>query len=284
MPDLAEHASLIQTLALVLAYVAVTLWEQRRPLLPYGRDDRGRIVSNFGLLVTNHALPYLLVPLIAAVSAWLASALSIGLLNRVDAPLAVALFVGFIALDLAGWLLHRAMHRQALLWRVHKVHHSDLQFDSSLGFRFHPGEVALLALTNAVVVVVLGLPLEAVLLTGVITTLHNFFGHANASPGARVEQQLRRLIITPDLHRVHHSADASDAMHNFGIVLSWWDRLAGTYRVPTGHGPSEFGLDELRDPQRLSLPRLLAMPFMRAPSLSAEAPLQDPAAVARPRR
>lgn len=261
MEALETYASLIGTLALLLGYVLAVLWERRRPIVGYGPDDRQRSVSNFGLLLVNHALPYLTVPLIAALSAWTAGRLGLGLLHHVELPLPLVLVIGFVAYDCVGWAVHWAMHRFALLWRVHRVHHSDLRFDSSLGFRFHPLEVLLMSVAHASVVLLLGLPLEAVVLAGVLTTLHNFFGHANARPGDGVEHALRRVVITPDLHRVHHSADMADAMHNYGIVLSWWDRLARTYRAPAIHGPQRFGLDELREPARLSLPRLLLMPF-----------------------
>jgi sterol desaturase/sphingolipid hydroxylase (fatty acid hydroxylase superfamily) len=263
MDGLARHESLIQTLALLLAFLAVVLWERLRPLLHYDADDRWRITSNFGLLVINHAAPILIVPVVTVLSSWAASIMSMGWLNAVHAPRWMMFTMAVVALDLTGWVVQCAMHKVGPLWRVHRVHHSDLRFDSSLGFRFHPLEPALMAAANAAVVTALGLPLEAVLLSGVITTLHNFFGHANASPAVNVERRLRPWLITPDLHRVHHSAAIADSMSNFGIVFSWWDRLAGTYRAPAARVPSAFGLDLVRDPRRLSLVRLLILPFMR---------------------
>ena len=260
---LARHESLIQTLALLLAYLAVVLWERRQPLHPYDADDRWRITGNFGLLFINHAAPFSIVPMVTALSSWAASVMTVGWLNAVHAPRWMMFAMAVVALDLTGWVVHWAMHKVGPLWRVHRVHHSDLRFDSSLGFRFHPLELALMAAANAAVVMALGLPLEAVLISGVITTLHNFFGHANASPAIEFERRLRRWLITPDLHRVHHSAQIADSMSNFGIVFSWWDRLAGTYRAPADQPPSAFGLDDVRDPRSLSLARLLIMPFRR---------------------
>jgi sterol desaturase/sphingolipid hydroxylase (fatty acid hydroxylase superfamily) len=265
MEGLARHESLIQTLALLLAYLAVLLWERLRPLLPYSADDRWRLTSNFGLLVINHAAPVFVVPVVTALSSWAASTLNVGWLNAVHAPRWMVFVTAVVALDLTGWVVHRAMHKVGPLWRVHRVHHSDLRFDSSLGFRFHPVEPALMAAASAVVVMVLGLPLEAVLISSVIATLHNFLAHANASLPVNVERRLRTGFITPDLHRVHHSAHTADSMSNFGIVFSWWDRLAGTYRAPAAKAPSTFGLADARDPRRLSLARLLIMPFSRLP-------------------
>lgn len=265
MEVLVENASLILTASALVAYVITLLWEHARPVLtPDAGDGSTRWAGNFGLLAVNHAVPYLVVPAITAFSAWWAQALGLGLLPALDAPFWVAMLAALLALDLMGWLLHRAMHRWAWLWRVHQVHHSDLRFDAALAFRFHPGEAALVAMTSSLVVVVLGLPVEAVLASSLLGALHNVFVHANASLGAGTERAVRAVFVTPDLHRVHHSADLSDAMHNYGIVFSWWDRLLRTWRTPVGSGPQSFGISDERDAAQLSLPRLLLMPFRRA--------------------
>ncbi len=265
MEALVQNASLVITASALFAYVITLLWERARPVLPAdAADGSTRWAGNFGLLAVNHAVPYLVVPLITAFAAWWAEALGLGLLPALGAPFWMALPVALVALDLMGWLLHRVMHRLAWLWRVHEVHHSDLRFDAALAFRFHPGEAALVALTSSFVVVTLGLPVEAVLVSSLLGALHNVFVHANASLGAGAERAVRVVFVTPDLHRVHHSVDLSDANHNFGIVFSWWDRLFRTWRTPVGAGPRSFGTDTERDPARLSLPRLLWMPFRRA--------------------
>lgn len=265
MEGLVENASLIITASALFAYVMSLLWEHARPVLPPDAADASlRWAGNFGLLLVNHAVPYFVVPLITAFAAWWAKALGLGLLPALHAPFWLALPIAFVALDLMGWLLHRAMHRYAWLWRVHQVHHSDLRFDAALAFRFHPGEVALVALTSSLVAVALGLPVEAVLASSLVGALHNVFVHANARLGAGLERAVRRVFVTPDLHRVHHSADLSDSMHNYGIVFSAWDRLFRTWRTPVDAGPCSFGISAERDPARLSLPRLLLMPFRRA--------------------
>ncbi len=265
MEALVENASLIITASALVAYVITLLWEHARPVLPPDAGDGSvRWAGNFGLLFVNHAVPYLVVPGITAFAAWWADSLGLGLLAALDAPFWLALLIALLALDIMGWLLHRALHRWAWLWRVHQVHHSDLRFDAALAFRFHPGEAALVALTSSLVVITLGLPVEAVLASSLLGALHNVFVHANARLGAGLERAVRWLFVTPDLHRVHHSADLSDAMHNYGIVLSFWDRLFRTWRTPVDGGPRSFGIDAERDPERLSLPRLLLMPFRRA--------------------
>jgi sterol desaturase/sphingolipid hydroxylase (fatty acid hydroxylase superfamily) len=264
MEALVGNASLVITAGALLAYLVTLVWERARPALPADTADGSvRWAGNFGLLVVNHAVPYLVVPLVTALSAWWADALGLGLLPALEAPMGLTALAGLLALDLQGWALHRALHRFAWLWRVHRVHHSDLRFDASLAFRFHPGEAALVALASSLVVVALGLPVEVVLASSLLGALHNVFVHANASLGGGLERAVRMVFVTPDLHRVHHSADPSEAMHNYGIVFSWWDRLLRTCRTPTGRAPRTFGIEAERDPGRLSLMRLLWMPFAR---------------------
>lgn len=263
MDSLLEHSGMALSLMLAASFVAAALWERWRPLVSFAGDDRPRWCGNIGLLFIGHALAYGLVPLVAWLSALLAQALGLGLLPWLHTPWLLAILVAVLALDLAGWVWHRLMHRMRWLWRVHRVHHSDMAFDSSLGFRFHPFEIIFVALGNGVVSAALGLPPEGVLLSALLTTAHNFFGHANAALPPQLERALRWLLITPDLHRVHHAANMDDSMHNFSIVFSWWDRLFGSYREPLAFEPEGFGLGDERDPQQLGLPRLLWMPLER---------------------
>jgi len=263
MDLLIENASLLQAVMLLCALSAVMFWERVLPLLEDHGTDASRPAGNFGLLLINQALPYLLVPISTAISAWAAAHLGYGLLRTLDLPWGVGALLSFVALDATAWWVHRAMHSHAWLWRVHRVHHSDLQFDCSLAFRFHPLEATLQALAATVVVMLLGLPVEGVVIAGLLAAAHNVFVHANATLGARTEHLLRALMVTPDLHRVHHALDMDCSMSNFGITLSWWDRLTGHYRLPVGHGVAPFGLAEDRAPGRLTLTRLLAMPLRR---------------------
>ena len=263
MDSLLEHAGLIQTLALVFALIAAALWERWRPRLHFQGDDGPRRVGNYGLLGVNYAVGYVIVPATAFISASAAQVWGVGLLPTLGLPTPLQWLIAILAIDLLGWMLHWSMHHAGVLWRIHQVHHNDLEFDSSLGLRFHPLETAYVALATALGVALLGLPPEAVLVSGALTTAHNFFGHANASLPAPLEAWLRRAIITPDLHRVHHSADRAEAMANFGVVFSIWDRLFGTLRPARAFTPDVFGLAEERDPKRLTLPRLLWLPLRR---------------------
>jgi sterol desaturase/sphingolipid hydroxylase (fatty acid hydroxylase superfamily) len=268
MDSLLEHSSTAVSVVLAASFLAAALWERVRPLLRFEGDDGPRWLGNIGLLCLGHVLAFGLVPLSTWLSATLAQNLGLGLLPWLQVPWLLAVLITVLALDLAGWCWHALMHHVGAFWRFHRVHHSDLEFDAALGFRFHPFEIIFVALGNALVVGLLGLPPAAVLLSALLTTAHNFFGHANAALPPRLEAWLRRLLITPDLHRVHHSAVAGDSMHNLSIVFSWWDRLFGTYRDARPMAPEGFGLDDERNGQRLGLPRLLWMPMQRpaAPS------------------
>ena len=261
MDALVDNGSLLQAAALLCALGVVMCWERLQPLLQDQGTGAERPAGNYGLLLINQTLPYLLVPLFSALSSWVAAHLGYGLLRTLDLHWSVGALLSFVALDATAWGVHRAMHRHAWLWRVHRVHHSDLQFDCSLAFRFHPLEAALQALASAAVVVVLGLPVEGVLFVGLVATVHNIFVHANAALGAPAERLLRPLMVTPDLHRVHHALDMGSSMSNFGITLSCWDRMTGHYRPPVEHGVAAFGLAEDRVPSQLTLKRLLVMPL-----------------------
>lgn len=264
MDCLLANASYLYGAALLVAFAAVSAWEHWRPLRVSGDGGRERALGNIGLLLINQALPYALVPLTAAFAAWTAGRAGFGLLNGLDWPLAAAFLVTLVVLDFSAWAVHRALHRSAWLWRVHQVHHSDLEYDATLGFRFHPLEVTLQSAAHVAVVALLGLPTAAVLLVGLLSVVHNLFVHANATLPARLEAIARKVLVTPDMHRVHHLADLAESNCNFGILLPWWDHLARSYRAPTGHAGAQFGLADMREPQRLSLTRLLGMPLARA--------------------
>jgi sterol desaturase/sphingolipid hydroxylase (fatty acid hydroxylase superfamily) len=227
MQEVIARASLVFGVVTLAAFTVVALWESSRPLRPAGAHLNQRWLANFGLWVVNHLALYLTVPLLALLTAALVGHLRLGLLNDVAVGLPVQAGIALLALDLTRWAGHLGLHRSALLWRIHQVHHCDLEFDVTVGVRFHPLEALYQALLSAAVVAVLGLPLEAVLLAELVFIAHNFFCHANAALPERLERVLCRVVITPDLHRVHHDAEPARAMRNFGTVFSFWDRWAG---------------------------------------------------------
>ncbi|MGH6691168.1 MAG: sterol desaturase family protein, partial [Gammaproteobacteria bacterium] len=180
----------------------------------------------------------------------------------VPAPLAFA--VSFLALDLVIWVQHVAFHRVPLLARLHRMHHIDLDFDVTTGLRFHPVEILLSLLIKSAAVVALGAPAAAVLAFELALNLGSLFNHGNVQMPGPIDRALRLLVVTPDMHRVHHSIVPEEINSNFGFFLSWWDRLFGTYRAApqAGHDGMTIGVRNTRDPAVCArLAPMLALPF-----------------------
>lgn len=250
--------------ALVGGFGGMALWETLRPMRPASVPLVPRWVSNLGLLFATQLLSRLAGPLLALGSSVLAAVLGWGLLARWALPAVVAVPLGIVALDLVRWAIHRAMHWPGL-WRVHRIHHSDLDFDCTIQLRFHPLETLLAGSVAAGAVLLLGLPPLAVLLSELLTVVCGYFSHGNVKLPAPVEALLRRVLVTPDLHRVHHSVRDDESRCNYGVVMSVWDRLFGTYRAEPAQGQlgMQFGVVGLSEPRQLTLARLLVLPFRR---------------------
>jgi sterol desaturase/sphingolipid hydroxylase (fatty acid hydroxylase superfamily) len=174
-----------------------------------------------------------------------------------------AVVLGVILLDLAIYLQHVLFHAVPVLWRLHRMHHADLEFDVTTGSRFHPIEILLSMGIKLGVVAALGIPAVAVLLFEVLLNATAMFNHGNVRLPARIDHILRWFIVTPDMHRVHHSIRVSETNSNFGFNLPWWDRLFGTYRdqPAAGHEGMTIGITQFRDPIELRLDRMLLQPF-----------------------
>lgn len=257
-------------------FAAVAAWEGARPALSARAPLTLRWLNNFLWMIINALFLRAVFPLLGI--AWAAEVNSHGwgLLARIDGGLAVNLITGLIAMDLAGYGGHILLHRVPWLWRVHTIHHSDVDFDCTTGFRFHPLEALFTTALRLAVIAALGLdPLTVVIYEG-WAGLQNLYGHANARLPAPLERIMRRLVVTPDMHRIHHSVRVDEGMSNFGIVLPWWDRLFRTYRGEPagGYEDMKIGLSWLRRESGWSVPKLLVAPFMPAylPSPPAGAP------------
>jgi sterol desaturase/sphingolipid hydroxylase (fatty acid hydroxylase superfamily) len=220
--------------------------------------------ANLALAALNTLVLRLAVPLAAVGLATFAAGHGWGLLNHWTFPRWLALPLAVVALDLAIWLQHVMFHAVPVLWRLHRVHHADLDVDLTTGARFHPLEMVLSALIKLAAVVVIGAPVAAVVLFEVLLSAGALFNHANVRLPARVERVLRAWIVTPDMHRVHHSVEDDETNSNFGFNLPWWDRLFGTYREQprAGHEQMELGIRGHRDPHEVTrLSGLLSLPF-----------------------
>jgi len=262
---LLAHEGTIRLAAFVTALVGMSLWETLSPrrmrMLPRLR----RWITNLsmvalGTLALRAAFPLLAVgvALWAAQSGW-------GLFHWLSVPFWLALILGVVILDLAIYAQHVAFHKIPLFWAVHKVHHADRDVDATTALRFHPFEYALSMLYKIAVVALLGVPAAAVILFEVILNASALFNHANLRLPGPVDRVLRMMLVTPDMHRIHHSARRNETDSNYGFCLSLWDRMFRTYtREPQG-GQDGFtiGLAPYQDARPGGAWFSLVLPFVR---------------------
>lgn len=247
--------------------VAEAMWPRR--VLAIGRVQRWGV--NVGLSVLNTALlrlSFFIVPALTVLAAAYAEGRGWGLMPALGLPMWLAAVVGFLALDLAVYAQHAAFHFVAPLWRLHRVHHVDGDIDVSTGVRFHPGEMVLSQVWKIAVVLALGVPAVAVLVFEIVLSAGALFTHANIRLPRAVDSVLRLVVVTPDMHRVHHSATMGECNSNFGFNVSIWDRVFGTYREQpaAGHTAMTIGLPSYRDAAATRLIWLLGFPFVRGPA------------------
>jgi len=244
-------------------FAAMAAWElfaPRRPLL-IGRWPRWP--SNFGIVVVDALLVRLLVPTAAVGASLYAAGHGIGLFHVLDLRLSAAAVLGFLVLDLVIYVQHMVFHHVPWLWRLHRMHHADLDIDVSTGLRFHPFEILISLAIKIAIVMAFGIPPVAVIVFEIVLNATSLFNHSNVSMPPWLDRVVRLVVVTPDMHRVHHSVVRDEHNSNFGFNLPWWDRLFGTYRgqPKAGHGGMTIGLSIFRDPKELRLDRLLTQPF-----------------------
>ena len=227
--------------------------------------------SNLAIPVLGTLLVRVILPTTAVGAALIAEEQGWGLLHVVELPSWLAVLIAVLALDLAIYLQHVLFHAVPVFWRLHRMHHADLDVDVTTGARFHPVEILLsMGLKLGVIGALGALPL-AVLVFEILLSTGSLFNHANLRLTPALDRVLRWLVVTPDMHRIHHSIDPAEANRNFGFTLPWWDRLCGTYRSEPrgGHHGMMLGIEEFRAPADLRLDRLLLQPFRRTPNPSA---------------
>lgn len=245
-------------------FLVMAVWEIVTPRRSLTQSKGRRWLNNIGLVVLNTVLLRALFPTAAIGVALTAQQQQWGLLNQLDWPAWLATLVAVIVLDAAIYLQHVMFHAIPVFWRLHRVHHADMDFDVTTGARFHPVEIILSMLIKFAVIVLLGPPLAAVVIFEVLLNATSMFNHGNVRIPLPLDRVLRWLIVTPDMHRVHHSHLEHETNSNFGFNLSLWDRLFGTYRdqPQDGHTGMVIGIDTWRDPAHcIRLPGLLLMPF-----------------------
>jgi sterol desaturase/sphingolipid hydroxylase (fatty acid hydroxylase superfamily) len=238
--------------------LVMALWEAVAPRRPQSIGRLLRWPNNVGLVVLNT-----LVVRAAVGMAVLAQARAWGVFNIVPLPVWLAIPTAVLLLDLTIYGQHVLFHTIPFLWRHHRLHHADLELDVTTGLRFHPGEMVVSMLIKLAVVVLLGAAPVAVLIFEVAVNATSVFNHGNVRLPAWLDRVLRLVVVSPDMHRVHHSIDRRETDSNFGFNLSWWDHLFGTYREQPalGHDRMTLGIDRFRAPRELWLDRMLWQPL-----------------------
>jgi sterol desaturase/sphingolipid hydroxylase (fatty acid hydroxylase superfamily) len=254
-------------IAFIAAFLAVAVWESARPLRPLRCAASRRWGNHAALYAASIIFSGLILRVSPIFVAFTVQDSHYGLLNRTFIPYWVSFAATLPALDLILYANHRLYHSVHFLWRIHEVHHSDRDFDVSTAVRFHPLEVFITQVLYLGAIALLAPPAAAVFTSQILVIVENLFVHANKSLPPAVERALRWIVITPDLHRIHHSEEFAEQNLNYGQLFPWWDRLFRTYTSTPACGPCQLvtGLRELRTIDTLPFLYMLAAPFRPAP-------------------
>ena len=247
-------------------FAAMALWEFLAPRRARSVSRWVRWPNNLAITAVNTALVRVIFPTAAVGLALLGEARGWGVLNALALPQWLKVAAAVVALDLVIYLQHVMFHAVPAFWRLHRMHHADLDFDVTTGARFHPVEILLSMLIKLAAVAALGAPALAVLIFEVLLNATSMFNHSNVRLPAALDRALRLVVVTPEMHRVHHSILPYETNSNFGFNAPWWDRLFGTYRAEpeAGHEAMTIGIAQFRDPRELWLDRLLTQPLRGA--------------------
>lgn len=261
------HQATIRLVIFVGVLLAMAAWEALAPRRPRLVSRWSRWPSNLGIVALNTVVLRAASPLAAVAVAGLAEQHGWGLLNGVALPAWASIVLAVVLLDLAIYLQHVMFHAVPALWRLHRMHHADLDFDVTTGARFHPIEIILSAGIKCLVVGAIGASPVGVILFEVILNATAMFNHSNVRLPIALDRFLRLAVVTPDMHRVHHSVRPNETNSNFGFSLPWWDRLLGTYRAQPadGHTGMTIGIEQFRTKGDLRLDRMLIQP-LRGPA------------------
>ena len=264
---LLEHQADLQSYLWLAAFGVVAVWETFLPRRAFAVPDGARWIQQLTLVALGSVVIRICMPLAAFALAALAEQRGFGLLNVVGAPSWLALLVGVIALDLANYAQHRLAHAVPLLWRFHQIHHCDLDVDCGTSLRHHPGEALVSQAVVLATVVAVGVSPLAVLVGLALAAVASVFNHGNIALPRLVDAALRLLVVTPDMHRIHHSTQPAESNSNFANLLPWWDWLFSTYRRDphSDQRRMALGLEIARTPRDVTLWKLLLMPFRPLP-------------------
>ncbi len=244
--------------------IVMALWEFIAPRRALTISKSVRWVNNLGLVFFNSFLLRVIFPAAAVGMAVFASDNGWGIFNYYNLPFWLAVAASVVIMDFVIYLQHVMVHAVPALWRLHRMHHADLDFDVTTGARFHPLEIILSMLIKFATIAVLGPPVVAVVIFEVLLNATSMFNHSNVRLPLGLDRLLRWVVVTPDMHRVHHSIEDDETNSNFGFSLPWWDRLLGTYRDQPrgGHESMTIGIRKYREPKQVSwLPGMMTLPF-----------------------
>jgi sterol desaturase/sphingolipid hydroxylase (fatty acid hydroxylase superfamily) len=261
-----EQAIAVRVGGAAVIFAGLALWEWLAPRRQLAVGRAPRWPGNLGILAVDIVAVRLVAPTAVVGVALFASARGWGLLAAAGAPGWAAIVLGVIALDLTIYVQHVVFHHVPLLWRLHRMHHADLDIDVTTGLRFHPLEILLSLAIKMAAVLVLGVPALAVVIFEVLLNATSMFNHSNVKLPAWLEPIVRWIVVTPQMHQVHHSIERRETDSNFGFNLPWWDRLFGTYRAKPAAGEQDMtiGLPIFRDLAESRIMRLLTQPFRDA--------------------
>lgn len=248
--------------------LAMLVWEQCQPKRQATLPARQRWPANLGIVVVNTLVLRLLIPAGAIGAAVWAQANDIGMFNTLAWPLSVTMLLGFLSLDCAIYWQHRLFHRIPLLWRVHRMHHADTDFDTTTGLRFHPLEIILSMLIKIGIVVAIGIDPTTVLIFEIVLNATSLFNHGNVALPKPLEGPVRALIVTQEMHRIHHSQLPQETNSNYSFNFSIWDRLFGSYTAQAQQGSDGISIglkDYPANSSSTKLGYLLAIPFRQPP-------------------
>ena len=260
---ISAHESVIRIGAFAAIFAVMAIWELVAPRRPQATGRWQRWPANLGIAALNALLVRLAFPIAAVAVAMLVETRGWGLLHAIAMPQWLAVIAALLVLDLAIYLQHVLFHAVPVLWRLHRMHHADLEFDVTTGARFHPIEIMLSMFIKMGVVAAIGAPAIAVVSFEVLLNATSMFNHGNVGLPVSLDRVVRLLLVTPDMHRVHHSIVPRETNSNFGFNVPWWDRLFGTYRAQpaAGHEAMIIGIEQFREPGELRLDRMLLQPF-----------------------
>jgi len=263
MDQILTHEGMIRIGVFAGVLIAMMALETLLPRRKRTLGRRDRWPANLGIVVVDTILARILIPLPPVAVALWAAENGIGLLNMMDAPALPVIAFSVIFLDLAIYAQHVVFHKVPILWRLHRMHHADTEIDVTTGIRFHPIEIILSLLIKIALVLALGIPAVAVILFEVVLNASAMFNHANMKLPLWLDRILRTVIVTPDMHRVHHSWHPEETDNNYGFCLSVWDRMFGTYTAQPrdGHDAMTIGLHQFRETENRGLTGLLMIPF-----------------------